>query len=124
MNTFAREHMLYIFDSEGNTMQCDWCMECWGRWWHDNRCVAYETISSDPKVIVSTVFLGIDHDFSLTGIPVLWETMILGGEHDGYQERYTTRKDAMEGHERAVMFAKGVKVDYEQKEENTHDAGK
>lgn len=47
---------------------------------------------------VSTVFLGINHNFFPGGRPVLWETMIFGGPNDGYQERYSS-------HERAVKRA-------------------
>jgi hypothetical protein len=58
-------------------------------------------------VTVSTVFLGLDHSFGF-GPPVLWETMIFGGEHDQYQERYTSHADAVEGHKRAVELAFGA----------------
>ena len=34
------------------------------------------------KVMVSTVFLRIDHSFG-SGPPLLFETMIFGGKHDG-----------------------------------------
>lgn len=50
---------------------------------------------------VSTVFLGNDHSF-FGGPPMLFETMIFGGEHDGYQERYSTWEDAEAGHQRAI----------------------
>lgn len=53
-------------------------------------------------VYISTVFLGLDHSFSEEGPPVLFETMIFGGEHDQFQTRYTTYKDALEGHEKAM----------------------
>jgi len=55
---------------------------------------------------VSTVFVGIDHNFSSSGPPLLFETMIFGGEHDEYQERYSTWEEAEEGHERAVAKAR------------------
>jgi hypothetical protein len=58
-------------------------------------------------VTVSTVFLGLDHSFGF-GPPVLWETMIFGGEHDQYQERYTSHADAVKGHKRAVELAFGA----------------
>lgn len=54
-------------------------------------------------ILVSTVFLGLDHAWD-SDIPVLWETMIFGGEHDQYQERYTSYKDALEGHEFALTL--------------------
>jgi hypothetical protein len=49
-------------------------------------------------IFISTVFLGLDHAWN-SEIPVLWETMIFGGEHDPYQERYTSYEDALEGHQ-------------------------
>lgn len=30
--------------------------------------------------------------------------MIFGGEHDQYQERYTSHKDALEGHKKAITL--------------------
>lgn len=53
-------------------------------------------------ILVSTVFLGLDHSWTPGGKPVLWETMIFGGEHDQYQERYTSHEDALEGHKKAL----------------------
>lgn len=53
------------------------------------------------NVKVSTVFLGLDHAWN-SDIPVLWETMIFGGEHDQYQDRYTSYEDALEGHQTAL----------------------
>ena len=57
------------------------------------------------KIRVSTVFLGLDHAWN-GATPLLWETMIFGGKHDDYQERYTSYEDAVEGHKRAVKLAK------------------
>jgi hypothetical protein len=54
-------------------------------------------------VWVSTVFLGLDHAWD-SDIPVLWETMIFGGEHDQYQDRYTSVEDALEGHQTALTL--------------------
>jgi len=58
---------------------------------------------------VSTVFLGLDHNPSGDGGPVLWETLIFA---DGYpnidQEmwRYTSYEEAVDGHEAAVALAR------------------
>jgi hypothetical protein len=52
------------------------------------------------------VFLGVDHAH-LGGPPVLWETMIFGFENDEYQERYTSKADALAGHARAAAIARG-----------------
>jgi hypothetical protein len=56
---------------------------------------------------VSTVFLGVDHNFAMHGPPVLWETMVFddsgqGRPWDEWQDRYTSRADAEAGHRRVV----------------------
>jgi len=54
-------------------------------------------------VFISTVFLGLDHSWPRdNNIPLLWETMIFGGEHDQYMDRYTSYEDAVEGHQKAL----------------------
>lgn len=54
---------------------------------------------------VSTVFLGLDHNWiGNTGPPILFETMIFEGEHDGYQVRCSTYEDALKQHEEAVRL--------------------
>jgi hypothetical protein len=60
------------------------------------------------KVRVSTVFLGIDHSFGSGRGPLLFETMIFGGKHDQYQERYVTWEEAEAGHAEAVKLAEGT----------------
>lgn len=50
-------------------------------------------------VVVSTVFLGLDHSFE-GAKPVLFETMVSGGTFDGEQDRYHTWADAERGHVR------------------------
>lgn len=53
---------------------------------------------------VSTVFLGLDHSFG-GPVPLLFETMIFGGEHDEYQERCSTWDEAEAMHKRACALA-------------------
>jgi len=50
---------------------------------------------------ISTVFLSLDHSW-IPGPPILFETMIFGGEYDGYQDRYSTWDEAEEGHRKVV----------------------
>lgn len=96
----------YILDEAGEPVPCDDIIE-WARGFDmEHRRVA-ETVIDNVRV--STVFLGIDHAFD-GGPPVLWETMIFGGEHDEYCDRYTSRADAVAGHTRAVdMVLAGVR---------------
>jgi hypothetical protein len=79
----------------------------WARWFEKgDRTVAKTTVREG--VDVSTVFLGLDHRFFGDGPPILWETMIFGGEHDQYQDRYSSLEDAKAGHERAVKLASNL----------------
>ena len=52
-------------------------------------------------VEVSTVFLSVDHQFG-SGPPILFETMIFGGDQDQEQWRYTSKAAAVVGHKRVV----------------------
>lgn len=76
----------------------------WARWFEKNdRRVKLHILG---KTEVSTVFLGLNHDFSLIGPPLWFETMIFGGEHDHYQDRCTTWDEAIAMHDKAVSLAK------------------
>lgn len=94
----------YILDKNGNPQPCEDIYE-WGEWYEKStkqRKVARDKVG---KVTVSTVFIGIDHNFG-EGPPLLFETMIFndGGEHDQYQERYSTRQEALAGHIKALRL--------------------
>jgi hypothetical protein len=53
--------------------------------------------------VISTVFLGIDHNFGMGELPILFETMIFkDSAAEEYQERCGTWEEAIEMHERAV----------------------
>lgn len=82
----------------------------WANWLEvADRVIAKESIvdgSTGNVVKVSTVFLGIDHNFG-GGKPVLCETMVFGGPNDGYQARWHTIEDAKLGHQGAVAMEKG-----------------
>jgi hypothetical protein len=57
-------------------------------------------------VTVSTVLLVMDHSFGELDPPLIFETMIFGGDHDGFTERYSTREEAEAGHARAVKLVR------------------
>lgn len=59
---------------------------------------------------VSTVFLMHDHNWHLDGLPILFETMVFGGDMDGYQERYSSYDEAIEGHKRICEMAEGREI--------------
>jgi hypothetical protein len=53
-------------------------------------------------VVVSTVFTGIDHGWGLDATPRFFETMIFGGVHDLWRDRYSTLEQARAGHANVV----------------------
>ena len=75
----------------------------WGRMFEmsgDRRRVALDVIEQpelDP-VKVSTVFLGIDHNWHDDGPPLLFESLVFGGPLDGDMYRYSTWDEAAAGH--------------------------
>ena len=75
----------------------------WAIWFEKAGRVASDYVGD---VHISTVFLGIDHSFG-SGPPLLFETMIFGGDHDGYQERFRTWDEAAAGHKIALALVKG-----------------
>lgn len=78
----------------------------WGQWFETaNRHVA-ETNIGDARI--STVFLGIDHQYG-DGPPLLFETIIFGGGHNNYQDRCSTYRHAEAMHERACALVRGNK---------------
>ena len=122
----------YILDGKTPVEEPD--LIKWGKWFeeHDNRRVAVTYIPEsiilgwisgllallgrlcrrprkqrDCEIMISTVFLGIDHRFGDEGEPILFETMIFGGEHDEYQIRCSTWEQAEANHEIAVRKVRG-----------------
>lgn len=80
----------------------DRCVENGGEEWFFRERWHLQTRWPDGQR-VSTVFMGLDHSFSMTGFPrwaVLWETMVFGayGSGSGSGQRYTRRIDAALGH--------------------------
>lgn len=97
---------LYILDENKNPVKCN-DMSVWGKWIKnpENKRVALTNISED--VYVSTVFLGIDHNFGRNDKPILFETMVFGGIYDGLEAmRYYTFEEALLGHDAMVGFVK------------------
>lgn len=74
---------------------------------------------------VSTVFLGIDHNFSGSGPPLLFETMAFSTvDNDALNmvfERYTTWRQAEAGHARWVERARVVEAEMERSAQVTLD---
>lgn len=87
---------LYILNDAGEPIPAPDAVT-WATWYQvsdERRTIALDTIGN---VVVSTIFLAINHRFSGDGPPLLYETMIFDG--DGRDcEHYVTRQEALEGH--------------------------
>jgi len=93
-------------------VQCDDVLE-WARWFETADTVVAQSWwplndYSDKRICVSTVFLALDHNWTGSGPPKLFETMVFGGKLDGYQVRSCTWAEAVETHKRVLERVKPV----------------
>lgn len=78
----------------------------WAKWFEtadrhvNDTCVA--------EVRISTIFLGLDHNYRSEGPPLIFESMIFGGTFDLECRRYSTWDEAIAGHEELVCQVKGT----------------
>jgi len=96
----------YILDDDHNLIATD-DVVAWGQWFgaNENRFVAKTQVGD---ATLSTVCIGIDHNFYHRGPPLLFETMVFGGEHDEECWRCSTWDEAVAQHERVVAELEGV----------------
>jgi hypothetical protein len=92
----------YILTPDKVAIPCANLLE-WAMWFEDTsrRRVAQDTIDNNW---VSTVFLGLDHNFRPNGDPVLFETMVFTDGESGSMDRYRTWAEAAAGHERIASM--------------------
>lgn len=101
----------YILDEQGNPVP-ETDLLVWAAWMEDVKHRHLLKTDLGPLGWVSTIFLGLDHDFlslfyeKQPHHPVLWETMVFGGPHDQEQRRYISQKEAFEGHAELVAMCK------------------
>lgn len=73
------------------------------------------------KIMVSTVFLGLDHSFRDHGPPILFETLVFNGPLRDEMERYATWDEADAGHKAMV---ERVRAELEKQLMGAMEAGK
>lgn len=104
----------YILNDEGDPVIEPDLLK-WARWFE----TATRTLKRDELpsgYTVSTVFLGLDHNFNPNGEPLLWETMVFAPAHmqeifgkmkkvrrDVETDRYSNKLQANIGHEHMVQ---------------------
>lgn len=127
------ENVHYMLDEKGEVV-VEKDLMTWARWLESagTKRQVGENIVGDYTV--STVFLGLDHDFSGTGIPVLWETLVFENKETEIKvgtrmrpirktldvgdtfRRYTSKEDALKGHEEVMAYV--ASLAFPKKEEN------
>lgn len=96
----------YILNAQGEPVSEPDLMT-WGKWLETNRSTRIVNQEKVGQSTVSTVFLGLDHNFDTDGPPVLWETMVFGGKLNGEMERCSgSREQAEAMHQRMVERVK------------------
>ena len=98
----------YILNDAGEPVKVD-DVAVWGQWFQgsaEQRRVALTELA--PEIRISTVFLGADHGWRPGEPPILYETLVFGGELDGQMDRYGTRDEAVAGHEAMVERARAA----------------
>ncbi len=103
--------MYYILNKNKKIKEVD--ATKWHRWFkNSNRRVDETVVGWLRKVRISTVFLGIDHRFGwgASSRPILFETMVFGGEYDLHQQRYSTWDEAAQGHQEVVKMVRSSKL--------------
>lgn len=67
---------------------------------------------------VSTVWLGLNHNWSGYGPPLIFETMVFGGINDLYCQRYSTKEAARAGHDQILAAVRDNRNIKDEKESN------
>jgi hypothetical protein len=94
----------YILDDEGNPIKEPDSLK-WETWFENNleKCVV--ALGRLPnRIAISTIFMGVDYDHKT---PLLFETMVFGGPHNGWSKKYATLKEAQAGHQEILRKESG-----------------
>lgn len=77
----------------------------WVKWFviADNLIIAR---ASFGEILISTVFLGVNHQWNPDLPPLIFETKFFSGKYNGKQIRYPTYDEAFEGHRQCLRLVK------------------
>jgi hypothetical protein len=80
----------------------------WAQWFlgaGDHRLVAVGFVAG---ATISTQFIGVS--FQVQGPPLLWQTIIIGGDRNGYQRSYASLEAARVGHQELIEQLKSAQA--------------
>jgi hypothetical protein len=87
------------FDLDGRPID----QAAWAQLFKHDRHIGLDT---EGEVTVSTVWLGLNHNWSGLDPPLIFETMVFGGAYHEYCQRYSTKAQALAGHDQAVAMVR------------------
>lgn len=88
-------------DKKGNPIS----PEEWGRLHSDESYMRIGGTVVAGGAYVSTVWVGINMNYTRQGPPIIFETLVSGGPMDGRMWRYATEGQAVIGHDEVVRLA-------------------
>lgn len=95
------------YDYDGEPISLFAWAELFARW--PERRVAVTDVG---EIEVSTVWLGLDYSFGRPGAPLIYETMVFGGDHDRESWRYPTWGAALAGHDQVVALVRDAALQH------------
>lgn len=104
--------MKYVLDDAGNPVPTDDIPAVEALLASAAAAVAFDVVEVEGvgAVEVSTAFICFDQRRKGRGTlpPLLWETLVSGGPHDGQGDRYASRAEAQAGHLRWLDTVLGI----------------
>lgn len=103
IETWVGRRLHWRLLDDGTVEPCT--LEEWANEFQDmKRCVGFDSVD---RWDVSTVFLGLNHNYSFSGLPLIFETMVFewveGESHSRGCWRYSTKVEAEEGHQKVLQ---------------------
>lgn len=102
--------MKYVLDDAGDPVPTDDALAVEALLASPAAAVAFDEVAGVGAVEVSTDFICFDQRRKGRGTlpPLLWETLVSGGPHDGRGDRYASRAAAEAGHLRWLDIVLGI----------------
>jgi hypothetical protein len=95
----------YILNDDGDPVEEPDLLK-WAAWLEEAGSLRHTHCDEVGDVTVSTIFLGLDYSSGPNAPPLLFETMVLAGEHDHHMERCSTKEQAKEQHDEVVQMVR------------------
>jgi hypothetical protein len=97
----------YVLNEAGEAVPTGSLYE-WSKWFETNRDGRMVSKTTVGEAEVSTVFLGMNHQWG-SGPPLIFETMIFGGKWESHCWRWSTRAQSVAAHDQIVAVLRDGK---------------